>query len=233
MGRAVPARVAAVMAPAARRGGGGQSAAGTGRDRAGADRLRRHDHAGRGHRRRGPAWVVAGVGAAPETSLAETAGIDNRRRPSRSTRASPPSAPGRLRGRGLLSLPAPALQRPPVAAGVVGGRRRRSTAPPRAGAMLGGTGPLRRASPGSGPTSTTTPCRSRGLADARVRRGSSGSARTGTEIWFGLADGGRLVAAAAAGPGKLRGQGHQAGRDADRAARGPRTPPPWPIPAWR
>ena len=159
--------------------------------------------------------VVAGVGAAPETSLAEAAGIAVADGIAVDARFAT-SAPDVFAAGDCCRYPHPLYDDRPLRLESWRAAQEHGTAAGRA--MLGGTEPY------AGVPWFWTDQYDYTLQVAGLTDTASGEVvrvrPDGTEIWFGLTDGGRLVAAAAAGPGQLGGQGHQAGRDADRAARG-------------
>jgi 3-phenylpropionate/trans-cinnamate dioxygenase ferredoxin reductase component len=140
--------------------------------------------------------VIAGVGAAPETSLAETAGLEVADGIAVDARFAT-SAPDVFAAGDCCRYPHPLYDGRPLRLESWRAAQEHGTAAARA--MLGGTEPYAGV-PWFWTDQHDYSLQVAGLADAasrevvRVRP-------DGVEIWFGLADGGRLVAAAAAGPG--------------------------------
>jgi len=140
--------------------------------------------------------VIAGVGAAPETSLAETAGIDTADGIAVDARFAT-SAPDVFAAGDCCRYPHPLYDDRLLRLESWRAAQEHGTAAARA--MLGGTEPYAGV-PWFWTDQHDYSLQVAGLADAasrevvRVRP-------DGVEIWFGLADAGRLVAAAAAGPG--------------------------------
>ena len=158
--------------------------------------------------------VVAGVGAAPETSLAEAAGIAVAYGIAVDARFAT-SAPDVFAAGDCCRYPHPLYDDRPLR--LESWRAAQEHGAAAARAMLGGTEPYA-CVPWFWTDQHDYTLQVAGLTDmasctvVRVRP-------DGTEIWFGLTDGGRLVAPQRPAR-QLGGQGHQAGRDADRAARG-------------
>ena len=140
--------------------------------------------------------VIAGVGAAPETSLAETARIEVADGIAVDARFAT-SAPDVFAAGDCCRYPHPLYDGRPLRLESWRVAQEHGTAAARA--MLGGTEPYAGV-PWFWTDQHDYSLQVAGLADAasrevvRVRP-------DGVEIWFGLADGGRLVVAAAAGPG--------------------------------
>jgi hypothetical protein len=143
-----------------------------------------------------PDVVVAGVGAAPETSLAEAAGIEVADGIAVDARFAT-SAPDVFAAGDCCRYPHPLYDDRPLRLESWRAAQEHGTAAARA--MLGGTEPY------AGVPWFWTDQHDYTLQVAGLTDTASGEvvrARPdGTEIWFGLADGGRLVAAAAAGRG--------------------------------
>jgi 3-phenylpropionate/trans-cinnamate dioxygenase ferredoxin reductase subunit len=140
--------------------------------------------------------VVAGVGSAPETSLAETAGIQTADGIAVDARFAT-SAPDVFAAGDCCRYPHPLYDDRPLR--LESWRAAQEHGAAAARAMLGGTEPYAGV-PWFWTDQHDYSLQVAGLADAAS--GEVARVRPdGTEIWFGLADGGRLVAAAAAGPG--------------------------------
>ena len=140
--------------------------------------------------------VIAGVGAVPETSLAETAGIEVADGIAVDARFAT-SAPDVFAAGDCCRYPHPLYDDRPLRLESWRAAQEHGTAAARA--MLGGTGPYAGV-PWFWSDQHDYTLQVAGLAD--TTDGEVVRARPdGVEIWFGLDGSGRLVAAAAAGPG--------------------------------
>ena len=160
--------------------------------------------------------VVAGVGAAPETSLAETAGIEIADGIAVDARFAT-SAPDVFAAGDCCRYPHPLYDDRPLR--LESWRAAQEHGAAAARAMLGGTEPYAGV-PWFWTDQHDYHPAGRGPDRRGVRRGRPGPPGRDRDL---VRPGGRREAGGRrrGRPGQLGGQGHQAGRDADRAARGP------------
>ena len=140
--------------------------------------------------------IVAGVGAVPETSLAEAAGIATSDGVAVDSRFAT-SAPGVFAAGDCCRYPHPLYGGAPLR--LESWRAAREHGAAAARAMLGAAEPYAGV-PWFWSDQHDLTLQVAGLASAAAREVVR-ARPDGTEIWFGLAAGGRLVAAAAVGPG--------------------------------
>ena len=171
--------------------------------------------------------IVAGVGAVPETSLAEAAGIATSDGVAVDSRFAT-SAPGVFAAGDCCRYPHPLYDGTPLR--LESWRAAREHGAAAARAMLGAAEPYAGV-PWFWSDQHDLTLHVAGLASAAAREAVR-ARPDGTEIWFGLAAEGRLVAAAAVGPGNAVAKDIKLA-ELLIARRAARTPPSWPTPPSR